>query len=48
MVFATRTDKICKELVAVVHDLSEYRFITGFMFQWVLPHAGRNTSRDQD
>ncbi len=49
MVSATRTDKIGKELVAVVRDLAEYRFAIGSLFRRVLPNADRNTTtRIQD
>jgi hypothetical protein len=48
MVSATRTDEIGKELVAVVHDLAEYRFATGRLSHRVLPNADRNTRRFQN
>jgi hypothetical protein len=49
MVSATRTDKIGKELVAVVRDLAEYQFATGRLSRRVLPNADRNTTtRIQD
>ena len=48
-VSATRTDKVGKELVAVVRDLVEYLFATGRLSRRVLPNADRNTtSRIQD
>ncbi len=49
MVSATLTDKIGKELLAVVRDFAEYRFLTGISSRRVLPNADRNTTtRMQD
>ncbi len=48
MVSATRTDKIGKEFVAVVHFLVEYLFATNRLFRRDLPNADRNTSIFQD
>jgi hypothetical protein len=45
MFSATRTDKIGKELVAVVCDFVEYRFATGRLSRRVLPNADRNTTQ---
>ena len=49
MASATRTDKIGKELVAVVHNLAEYRFANGSLSRRVLPNVDKNTTtRMQD
>jgi hypothetical protein len=49
MASATRTVKIGKELVAVVHDLAEYQFAIGSLSRRVLPNADRKTTtRIQD
>ena len=44
MVSATRTDKICKELLAVVDEFADYQYAIGRLSRRVLPNAGKTST----
>ncbi len=44
MVSATRTDKIGKELLAVVDEFADYRYAIGRLSRRVLPNAGKSST----
>ncbi len=44
MVNATRTDKIGKELLAVVDDFADLRYATGRLSRRVLPNADKTST----
>ena len=44
MVSATRTDKIGKELLAVVDEFADYRYAIGRLSRRVLPNAGKTST----